>query len=430
MFKLKIFCLFLLIPSLLFAQEPILLTQKTRTAIVNTISALLLDNYVFPETAVKMSNQLKKKLNDGKYDNIKDPIAFSDALTIELLAVYHDGHLLVQYAPEENETTPLPLQDPTARIKKANFGLSKVEVLPGNIGYLNLTNFWADNMYGKETVKAALQFVSNTNALIIDLRNCGDGSQETVALICGYFLEKSTHINDMFDRSTNTITEFWTKPDPSFTAMANMPLYILTSNKTFSAAEEFCYDLQSLKRATIVGETSGGGAHGTFTQNVGNGFTLHLPYATAINPTTKTNWEKIGVKPEIETPADKALETAEIKIMDTLIAKTTDSADLFQLQWDRDLLYAINNPLTLDNTVLQKFEGEYGEKKVTLENGKLFYQRTGRPKFELEAMSPTFMKGKGNTYFKIEFIDSPNGVTNTIKTYYQDDRVETSKRTK
>ncbi|MES2288019.1 MAG: S41 family peptidase [Bacteroidota bacterium] len=430
--KLKFFLTLIFFPTIIFAQKTVILNSKYRTEIVKNISQILLDNYVFPETAIKMSNCITKKLKDGAYDKIKDPVAFSDVLTIDLYSIYHDGHLMVKYAPQAFVKPPIDhppiIEDPFKKIKQANFGLRKVEILNGNIGYINIDHFWADTVYGKETVEASLQFISNTNAVIIDLRDCGGGSQETVNMICGYFLEKSTHINDMFDRTAKKTTEYWTKPDISFTKLAKMPLYILTNNKTFSAAEEFCYDLQCIKRATIVGETTGGGAHGTFSQDVGSGFVLSVPYSTAINPITKTSWEKVGVKPEIEVPSNKALETAEIKIFDDLISNTKDTVELFNLNWDFDLIKAVNNPITLDTLTLSEYAGVYNERVFTLENGKLFYQRTGRPKFELEAMSPTVMKGKGNTYFKIEFVKNDQGKVDKVNAYYQDNRTETSYR--
>lgn len=437
MHKMKLIALLFLFPSILFSQETVVLNSKSRALIVNNISQLLMDNYVFPETALEMSNTIKNKLKNGAYNKITDPVAFSDALTIDLYSVYRDGHMLVQFVPEV--VTPAPDMLLTnsdeendaefKRIKQANFGLRKVEILNGNIGYININRFRTDSKEGKEAVKATLQFVSNANAVIIDLRDCGGGSQESVNMICGYFFDKPTHINDMFDRSANTTTAYWTEPDPSLIKMVEMPLYVLTNNKTFSAAEEFCYDLQNLDRAAIIGETTGGGAHGTFSQNAGYGFVVHIPYSTAINPITKTSWEKIGVKPDIEVNSDKALETAELIIFENLISKTEDESELFNLKWDLELLKAINNPITLEAVTLENYAGVYGERTFTLENGKLFYQRTGRPKFELEPMSQTIMKGKGNSYFKIEFIKNNSEKAEKVNVLYQDNRIETSLRT-
>jgi hypothetical protein len=435
--KLKTLLLLIFFPAILFSQNTIILNSKSKTEIVKNISQALLDNYVFPDTAIKMSNCILKKLKQGAYNKITDPVAFSTALTSDLYSVYRDGHMLVQFNPQELVPESIDTsthnqkseEDPFKKIKQANFGLKKVEILNGNIGYLKLDHFWADSTFGKETVKAALQFVSYSNALIIDLRDCGGGSEETVNTISGYFFEKSMHLNDMFDRRTNVTTEYWTKPDLTFTRIAQMPLYILINNKTFSASEMFVYGMQTINRAVIIGETTGGGAHGTFSQSVSNGFRLYVPYSTAISPITKTSWEKVGVKPEIETPSDKALETAEMKIFEKIISTAKDASELFNLNWDLDLLKAINNPVTIDTLTLERYAGIYGERAFIFENGKLFYQRTGKPKFELEAMSATVMKGKGNTYFKIEFVQNEQGQVNKVNAYYQDNRMETSIRT-
>jgi retinol-binding protein 3 len=437
MIKLKILLLLIFFPAFLFSQKTIILTIKSKTEIVNNISQTLLDNYVFPDTAIKMSNCILKKLKQGAYDKITDPVAFSTALNSDLYSVYHDGHMLVQFDPKELEPEPADIstndqnreEDPFKKIKQANFGLKKVEILNGNIGYLRLDHFWADSIFGKETVKAALQFVSYTHALIVDLRDCGGGSEETVNTISGYFLEKPTHLNDMFDRRTNITTEYWTKPDTTFTKMEKMPLYILINNKTFSASEMFVYGMQTIHRAVIIGETTGGGAHGTFSQGVSNGFRLYVPYSTAISPITKTCWEQVGVKPDMETPSEKALETAEMKIFESMISYTKDSLELFNLTWEFDLLKAMNHPAFIDTSTLKKYAGVYGERTFTFEQGKLFYQRKGKPKFELEPMTSSIMKGKGNNYFKVEFVQDDQGKVDKVIVYYQDDRIESSTRT-
>jgi retinol-binding protein 3 len=433
MTRLQSLLFLLLFPTFLFAQQPVPLTKKTRAEIVGNVSQLLLDNYVFPDTAIRMSHHILQRLKSGAYDKITDPVAFSDVLTMDLYTVYHDRHLLVQYTP-----TPQPLvitQPPTIagdlayRNREENFGLQQVEILPGNIGYINLTHFWADDVYGRQTVKAALQFVSNTHAVIIDLRNCGGGSQETVAMICGYFLDERTHVNDMYDRPANTTTEYWTTPDSTFTAMASMPLYLLTSNKTFSAAEEFCYDLQILGRATVIGEVTGGGAHGTFSQDAGHEFALAIPYSTAINPITKTSWETVGVQPELEVSSEQALEVAEEQILKQRLRRATSDTEVFLLRWNAGLLQAMNHPVAPDEATLKTYAGVYGERTLTLENGKLYYQRAGRPKFELEATSSvSVLQPKGNTYFRVEFVRNEQGAVDQIVVHYQDQRVEKAER--
>ncbi len=328
------------------------------------------------------------------------------------------------------DTTPIPqTEDRLARVKRANFGLAKVEVLNGNIGYLGLNNFWADDTYGRETVRAALKFLEYTNALIIDLRTNGGGSPETVTMICSYFFKDRIHTNDTYNRAENSTIEFWTKPDSTLSTFTTKPIYVLTSNKTFSAAEEFAYNLQNLKRVIIIGEVTGGGAHNTFEQPVGKGFIIHIPYGKAVNAITKTNWEGTGVKPDIEVPASAALATAQLKVFENLIATTKNENELFELKWQLAFVKAMSEHVIIDAATLQKYAGVYGDRVFIVENGTLFYQRKGKPKFELEPMTKNIMKGKGNQYFKIEFVEDPNGNINSVNAHYQTGMIENAVRT-
>lgn len=428
--------LVVLVCHVLSAQSTPPLTTQIKAELVQSVGRLLEANYVYPDTARQMSAYLQAQYTKGVYKSITDPVVLSDALNRDMFHVYHDGHLLLQYNPSLAEALEQPStmdeednNAPSARNINANFGFTAVQILNGNIGYINLEHFWADEVYGKLTVKAALQFVANSNALIIDLRTNGGGSPQTVALISSYFFKTRTHLNDSYNRATRQTASYWTSPDSSLTTLIDKPLYILTSSKTFSAAEEFAYNLQNLNRATIIGERTGGGAHNTFEQSAGNGFVLYIPYGKAINAITKTNWEKVGVKPHIEVSESLALETAEMKIFEQLIASAPDSSTRFDLYWQLDMLKAANHTTNIDEAILKTYVGVYGERVFTYENGHLYYQRTGRPKFELEAISQNLMKGKGNTYFKIEFIPDAKGQINTVKAYYQDARVEVSYRT-
>jgi retinol-binding protein 3 len=411
------------------------LNAKARAEIVNTIGKLLVENYVFPDTALQMSEKIKLELKKGQYDKLSDPVDFSDRLMKDLATVYHDRHLLVQYNPGfaaqlagTGNSTGGSREGELQRLREGNYGFKKVEVLAGNIGYINLNHCWADRGPGLETMKAALKLVENTRALVIDIRENGGGSQEAVTLLVGYFLKEATHLESFYNRTENTVTEYWTEVDSAFRALEDIPLYILTSDKSFSAAEMLAYDLQALKRATVVGEVTGGGAHGEREADASHGFVLHVPFWRGINAVTHTNWETVGVKPDILASSARALEVAEMKIFESMLSKARDSVELFQLKWERDLAISAHHPVVIDTVTLKRFAGVYGERTFTFEDGKLYYQRTGRPKYELEPMTGNVMKGVGNTYFKIEFVESGKGEVNRVNAHYQDNRLEVSYR--
>ncbi|HEY6414403.1 MAG TPA: S41 family peptidase [Edaphobacter sp.] len=156
-----------------------------------------------------------------------------------------------------------------------------------------------------------MNFLAHTDAVIFDLRENGGGDPKMVSLIATYLFDQPEHLNDLYERKTDTTTQYWTQPFVPGTKLGDKPVYVLTSNRTFSGAEEFTYDLKNLKRATIVGETTGGGAHPVRGVRVDDHFVVGVPFARAVNPVSKTNWEGTGVEPDVSVKAADALTTAQ-----------------------------------------------------------------------------------------------------------------------
>ncbi|HEX4949659.1 MAG TPA: S41 family peptidase [Blastocatellia bacterium] len=291
------------------------------------------ETYVFPEVAKQMETALRERLQRKEYDAITSATAFANKLTEHLQAVSKDKHLRVRYtggampmgAPPDREQMRL-------MAGKRNFSFEKVERLSGNIGYLDFRGFENPEFAG-ETAAAAMTFLANTDALIIDLRQNGGGDPAMVAFVSSYLFDKKTHLNDLYLRAENRTEEFWTRDNvPGKKFGGEKPVYVLTAKYTFSGAEEFSYNLQTAKRATIIGEVTGGGAHPVTGQRINDDFMIGVPFARAINPITKTNWEGTGVKPDIEVPAAQALKTAHLAALKAVQAKTTDPRLTAQLQ--------------------------------------------------------------------------------------------------
>lgn len=303
-----------------FAQQPsadVKIDAAMRASVIENIGRELNDAYVFAETAKKMEADLNQRLGNKEYDSIDSAQAFAVKLTTDLQAVSRDKHIRVRFSAEKipaRQERQEPSDEEKALDlwynKRNNFGFEKIERLPGNIGYLNLLSFNGHIASG-ETLAAAMNFLSNTDALIIDLRQNGGGSPQMVALISSYlFGDKPVHLNSLYWRKGNTTDEFWTKTSVPGKKFVNKDVYILTAKWTFSAAEEFSYNLKNLKRAMIVGETTGGGAHPGGTVRVGDHFRMVVPEGRAINPISKTNWEGTGVEPDIKVPKEQALKVA------------------------------------------------------------------------------------------------------------------------
>ena len=303
----------------------------TRTQVIDAILTKLNETYVFPEVAKNMEKSIREHATKGEYDQVTSARSFAERLTSDLQEVSKDKHLRVRYS---HEPIPVrePRREPTAAEREEsrrelnwmNHGFNKVERLRGNIGYIEFWGFF-DPEFGADTVASAMNFLSSTDALIIDLRNNGGGSPAMVALICSYlFGPEPVHLNDLYWREGNRTEEFWTRKEVAGKRYLNKDVYVLTSKRTFSGAEEFSYNLKNLKRATIVGETTGGGAHPGGPVRVHEHFMLGVPTGRAINPITKTNWEGTGVKPDIEVPADQALTTARLMALKKSLTTLTN----------------------------------------------------------------------------------------------------------
>jgi hypothetical protein len=300
-------------------QPDLTIDASTRTQVIDTILKRLNQSYVFPEVATKMEQSIRERVEKKEYDQITSSKEFATKLTNDLQAVSHDKHLRVRYS---NQAIPErgPQREPTAEEREQrkreltwmNHGFAKVERLPGNIGYLEFYNFM-DEELGADTVAAAMNFINGTDSLIIDMRQNGGGNPAMVALVCSYlFGPEPVHLNDLYWREGNRTDEFWTKKEVSGKRYLNKDVYVLTSKRTFSGAEEFTYNLKNLKRATIIGETTGGGAHPGGMFRLTEHFGAFVPTGRAISPITKTNWEGTGVTPDVNVPADQALLTARL----------------------------------------------------------------------------------------------------------------------
>ncbi|HEY4010028.1 MAG TPA: S41 family peptidase [Acidobacteriaceae bacterium] len=308
------FSLRMLPPGVTVDDPPLDAAERQR--VLSGIESALTKSYVYSETAAKMNAALQAHAQHGDYNNITDGSAFAETLTHDLRDVSHDMHLHIEYAPFVQPVRPpeaKPTPEDRARMRQQlediNCAFEKVEILPRNIGYLKFNMFAPPDVCGP-TAAAAMAFLAHTKAVIIDVRQNGGGDPAMVQLIVSYLFDHTEHINDLYYRAKDETTQYWTLPWVPGERLATQPIFVLTSHRTFSGAEEFTYDLKNLKRATIVGETTGGGAHPMHGEQIDSHFTIGVPAGRPINPVTKTDWEGTGVTPDEKTSADDALPTA------------------------------------------------------------------------------------------------------------------------
>jgi len=291
------------------------LDGEERALVVERVCELLTEYYVFPEVARECVDLLRRNLSEGAYEGISHPRRLAIALNDDMRGVSGDKHLRIaalfgQAGEDEERDHLFEKLGHNHFLQRGNFGFIRVEWKRGNIGYLDLRSFCPVDVAGKK-VEAVMSFLSNMDAVIIDLRNeVMGGRPEMVQLISSYFFDKPTLLGRTYFRKDDITDENWTLETVKGKRMPHVSLYILTDEDVFSAGESFTYSLQALKRATVIGERTKGGAHITKPFRIGNRFIVRIPWGRAINPITGTNWEGTGVEPDIKVKSKKALDVA------------------------------------------------------------------------------------------------------------------------
>lgn len=286
-------------------------TVQTRAQLLDAVSGQLRD-YIHPDVAQTVRDQLQQ--DRATLIAIPAPDDFARAVTADMRSAGHDKHLALVYSadllpPDQNPTPAEVAHDRESTILH-NAGIRNVQWLPGNIGYIRITGFPSGGASTEHAIDAAMAVVAHTDALIVDLRHNGGGDPDSLDYWMGYFFDKRTELTSIK----------WTSPKPHVDLQFSAskiggshylkPIYVLTSSRTFSCAEQFTYDLKVLRRASIVGETTGGGANPGDFRRLDPHFAIFIPTGQAYNPYTKTNWEGVGVAPDVASPAPDALVNA------------------------------------------------------------------------------------------------------------------------
>ncbi|UQW99919.1 S41 family peptidase [Streptomyces sp. RerS4] len=269
--------------------------------------------YVFPEKAVDVDAEIRRRLDLGAYAGLDGP-GLCEAVTAHLQEVCPDKHLRLLWTDEPQSLEPADQDEGRAAfldlLRRENQGVRRVERLDGNIGLIDV-RWIATADGGAAVIGAAMHLVASSSALVLDLRSCRGGAPEGAAMWCSYFFgDDQVHLNDIYDRTSGETRQFWTLPHLPAPRYTDRPVYVLTSATTFSGGEDVAYTLQAHGRAVLVGETTRGGAHPTVRHPVTEHILVTVPTARSINAVTGTNWEGVGVVPDIPVPADEALDRA------------------------------------------------------------------------------------------------------------------------
>ena len=416
-----------------FLQGSSEITKKEQDEIIVKVCTYLEKNYVFPEVGKQISVQIAENHQSGEYVGLMSSRDFARQLDADLMELSNDKHLGIIYDPgwvsqireQGKEEDVYMTEEMIAEERSRNFGFKRVEILDGNIGYLDLRIFFHSKYAGKTAV-AAMNYLSNCNALIVDLRNNGGGWGDMVAFMCSYFFDGEELVLLMtgYSRPEDRHYQSWTVPYVPGNYMPDIPLFILTSKSTFSAAEEFCYNLKHLERATIIGETTRGGAHPIDLKVLDDNLLLQLPEWRSIHPTTKTNWEGVGVRPDIEVPAEEAFNAAYLKALEGLRTAAQNSGERALYQWYIDGYEATIDPVIVDVARLLSFVGRYGSYTITFDEGVLYYQRGDRARHRLTPMSDALFIIEEIGNMRVRFVLENDRVKGLAALYSDGERVE------
>jgi len=401
--------------------------------LIDSINLNLYNNYVFPDKAQLISKSLGFQVKNGAYDLISnDPQKLAIQIQADIYKTHRDPHMIVQYNPSfelqvkgNTQQIEEELMQFKKIVKENNFTFKKVEVLPGNIGYLIFNVFVEFIEEAKPIIASAFGFLVNSDAIIIDLRENTGGEPEMVSQLESYFFKEKTPMNSIIQRANKDTTFYFADPAKTDGLTLSMPVYILTSKKTFSAAEDFSYAMQQAKRATVVGEITAGGAHPTMPFSVGQGFVVHIPFARSLNPVTLTDWEGTGVTPDFEVKASNALIKAQELIFSERQATAKSEKEKQKLQYLIRALHINQDLGTLPLDQFDKFVGTYGPLEIYREGNNLFCNIHGNISelvhithnlFVLDGNAQIeFIKGSNDTYPMARLFVSNGGVFEELR---------------
>jgi hypothetical protein len=358
---------------------------------LDRIAALIESKYVYKDKAAAIAAEVRGLKSDRELARARDRGMWSAILTRRLKA--HDIHFDVSWSPPDagHPVLTAAVQPDLAAMDRsmaaANYGFREVQRLPGNIGYIRMSFFapfdrtlTGDKTPGaRQAGEAALRLVGNTDAVIFDLRQNGGGSPDMIdLLLSGFFGDKPVLLNRLYRREGDKTVDFSTLADYRGPRRPTVPIYVLTSGRTASAAEEFAYDLQSQKRGVIVGETSAGGANPGATFDAGDGFRVFVSTGAAVNPITHTNWERVGVKPDVAVDAADALDRAHALALAEVLKRNASTAPT-EARWALERLNAEHAGVHLSPEEAAAYVGAYGEQRVAFENGELVHRHDRFP---------------------------------------------------
>jgi hypothetical protein len=386
---------------------------------VERIGELIESSYFDPEVARRIAGELRADAAAGRFDRLTDPRELAAVLTDRLRR--DDAHFSVVWTPPgPAPAAGQPVAPPDAgAVARENHGFRRIEVLPGNIGLLELTLFahFEPSETGPDSARAvadaALALLARSQALIVDLRDCRGGSPAMVGYLIGHFVPDGADVYNTFKSRGPDQSE---RPTVPITAprRLDVPLYVVTSGRTGSGAESFAYTLQAARRATIVGERSAGGANPGGFQPAGDGFAVFVSGGRPVNPITEGNWEGIGVEPDRVVTAADAQSVAYELALEVALTRAPEGPAALETRWALEALRAGRSPAPLGDVDRSRYAGDYAGRSIRDSGGTLVYVQERRPPRRLVALGDDTFTLEGAPLVRLEFERDASGTVTAL----------------
>lgn len=404
-------------------------SDLAKKQVIDSLSKKLEEFYIRPKAIGEISKKLNENLKKGIYKNILLPNEFASKLSADLIEASKDLHFRVMYDPawaesqqkiKEKETQKKIKAEELTDAQKKNFGFAQARILEGNIGYLEF-NYFEDPAIASETAASIMQFLNNTDALIIDLRKNNGGAMEMGQFISSYFFanqELALYKYYYFEENRKKVErEMWLLPSVPGKRLDAVPIYILTSGATFSAAEWMSYSLQNLKRAVIIGEKTAGGAHPITRTVLADGFSVNIPFGEVKDPITNMDFEGKGVIPDILCKSEETIATAHLLALKNLSQQNKEAGNDFD--WFGPVVKNRQKPFVVDSTLLKSYEGKFGKSELVFENNNLYFRWNNIITLLLTPLESDLFTVDGTDDYRIKIVLENNSVT-AIKRIYRD----------
>jgi hypothetical protein len=395
------------------------LEGRAIAVIIEEVAQLVSDNYVFEDQGREMAEFIRRRLREDAYGPTLSLGELTKLVTNDLRSVADDAHLGVvdmrRFGGGGARAEELQKELSRGRLPYRNFGFQKVDRLPGNIGLIELDEFAHVEMdeenFGGESARAALQLISNCSALIFDLRDNFGGREEMATMLLSPFFDPPEHIlTDKYRGRPDR--ELWTQESALAGELAGIPLYVLISQHTVSGGEMFAFVLKNRKRAILVGEPTRGAAHKTHLFPIKDtNLNVAIPVGTVIDPVTGKDWEGKGVEPDISVSPGKALDTAYLDALEKALQTDPERWKRVEIEWALPEAEARLNPVDLNPAELAPYTGTFGERRITLKEDILIYQREGAEVYELRPMSQDLFRFEDPAmfYVRLKFLRDDSG---------------------